>query len=69
MSRTNPYTDVDSWKEFKYDVTHPGQFLGAAYDGLRGRNNVDPMMRVLGILMVGLGVAQIVTGAFLIVAG
>lgn len=65
--KRNPWHGIHDGKEFLYDVKHPLQFLADSYDGLRGRNQLDPGIRALAVAMCCAGCLYLVAGILALV--
>jgi hypothetical protein len=56
----NPWTGINAWKEFKYDMRHPLVFLRRALAGLRGEiPQVPKLHRAVGGAAVVVGLANV----------
>lgn len=59
MDNKNPWTGINSWREFLYDAQHPLRMLSRAYEEL-GKDAV--IFLVLVVVILGLYAAIIITG-------
>ena len=65
----NPWTGISAWREFRYDLRHPGAFFRRGLAGARGQNPaVSDEMRWLGLACCAAGALQFLAGLLFIVA-
>lgn len=64
----NPWKGISLWKEFKWDVTHPGKMHRRAMLGIKGENPELPeVWRWLGLAMISLGAIYFMAGLTVVV--